>query len=522
MVHAAAAASTTMTLVMAEKDQPVYRDFLGLDRGVVLTSKQQQQPEATNTLYSTTTASDHPHAVLLRRSRIVSSSSGAAAGGFDSEAAALGDHDLETGFVTATTTTRGGASTSGTGTTSGRFETSSAPGYVSPSSFGLALPASCSSDPGSVGWQVCSTSSLQHHGIRSAFCKPDFVDGSSKAAWKKRDYAAAAVIHDHCGSRESLQAECLEAMQENSSVVPPQKMARIEQHKSRKYAEVLPPSIVDDLRLSMQPPPQQSSGNPPLWLQQASSKQPSDVLNRVAMHEGSSQTRQQQLVVHGTNSGQLQVPSRMTHLGACAEREAERTRETAAVSIREHTGILSPPIITRPAADEGSRTGLKGSPLVGLISNSSAGGNAPVPAGSSGPPPPLLPRKPMNSTASGSGSDSRLPTIRQGLPPTSRQLTIFYGGQAHVFDNVPSDKAEFILALAGSHGKSWSTTSSPRPAASVPDSASEGSLSALEKEKTVQSHGGSVSGRRSLPLSTDGQTLLRGYANAGNVTGCPS
>ncbi len=148
MVHAAAAASTTMTLVMAEKDQPVYRDFLGLDRGVVLTSKQQQQPEATNTLYSTTTASD-PHAVLLRRSRIVSSSSGAAAGGFDSEAAALGDHDLETGFVTATTTTRGGASTSGTGTTSGRFETSSAPGYVSPSSFGLALPASCSSDPGS-------------------------------------------------------------------------------------------------------------------------------------------------------------------------------------------------------------------------------------------------------------------------------------------------------------------------------------------------------------------------------------
>jgi hypothetical protein len=83
-------------------------------------------------------------------------------------------------------------------------------------------------------------------------------------------------------------------------------------------------------------------------------------------------------------------------------------------------------------------------------------------------------------------------------------------------------QAEFILALAGSHGKSWSTTSSPRPAASVPDSASEGSLSALEKEKTVQSHGGSVSGRRSLPLSTDVQTLLRGYANAGNGTGCPS
>ncbi len=77
--------------------------------------------------------------------------------------------------------------------------------------------------------------------------------------------------------------------------------------------------------------------------------------------------------------------------------------------------------------------------------------------------------------------------------------------------------------MAGSHGKSWSSTYSPRPAASVPDSAQEGSLSALEKEKTVQSlRGGSVSGGRGLPLSTDVQALLRGCVNTANGTGRPT
>ncbi|RWW90768.1 hypothetical protein BHE74_00000249 [Ensete ventricosum] len=39
-----------------------------------------------------------------------------------------------------------------------------------------------------------------------------------------------------------------------------------------------------------------------------------------------------------------------------------------------------------------------------------------------------------------------------------RQMTIFYSGQAHVFDNVHPNKADVILALAGSNGISWSTT----------------------------------------------------------------
>ncbi|CAK9203952.1 unnamed protein product [Sphagnum troendelagicum] len=215
---------------------------------------------------------------------------------------------------------------------------------------------------------------------------------------------------------------------------------------------------------------------------------------------------------NNNNSGSLlQVltplpPSlRISHLGACAEREESRAAAAAAVVVsRDNNAGMSPPIITRPAADEGSQTGLKGSSLLaGLINNNST--PAVPAAGSSGPPP--LPRRPVKPAPSA----------------TRKLLTIFYGGQAHVFDDVPSNKAEAILAMAGLHGKSWSSTYLPRPAVSVPDSAQEGSLSVLEKEKTVQSlRGGSVSGGRGLPLSTDVQALLRGCVNTANGTARPT
>lgn len=91
-----------MTLVMAEKDQPIFRDFLGLGR--VDDVKQAEF-----------TSSD-----VLRVSRT--------SPGFESEG------DAET------------SATRGSSGTSGRFETCSAPGHLSPP-FGLALPSS--SDPGS-------------------------------------------------------------------------------------------------------------------------------------------------------------------------------------------------------------------------------------------------------------------------------------------------------------------------------------------------------------------------------------
>ncbi|CAM6031581.1 unnamed protein product [Sphagnum compactum] len=375
-----------MTLVMAEKDhQPVFRDFLGLDRGV---TKQQQQLQYT----ATTTTSD-----------VVAGRSSRSSAGFESEE---GDEDVET-FATRTTA----AASSGT---SGRFEaSSSAPqGYYK---------SDC--------YPLCNFFSFSQ-------------------------------------------------------------VARIERQKSQKYGEVVPSSIVDDLRLSMQPPRLSSAVNPP-WLQQPSKPE-------VANRNGSIKLDDPRLLPSNNNSG-LQVPPRISRLGACAEREERAAAAAAAAAAvsRENTQ-MSPPIM-RPAADEGSRTGIKGSPLIGLINNINSA--TPVPAGSSGGPPPL-PQGPTNS---------------------SRHLTIFYGGQAHVFDDVPSDKVEAILALAGSHGKSWSTIYAPRPAASVPDSASEGSLSTLEKEKSVHSRGGSVTGGRSLPLSRDLQTLQQhGFANMGNGMGCPT
>ncbi|CAM6035013.1 unnamed protein product [Sphagnum compactum] len=424
-----------MALVMAENEQPVFRDFLGLDRGV--TSKQQQQQqqqqqaEECYTSATTTTTSD----VVLRATSRSSV-------GFDSE----GDVG----------TTRGSSETGG------RFETASAPGYVTPP-FGLALPSS--SDPGSgddpfcccslascslslFGWQRCnSTSSLQQQQpgmMRSAFfCKPDFDNSNSSKAVsnkKKREYGSGN------GSRESSSLQ--ERLQTSQSEVP-RLLHSSNNNNSGSLLQVLTP---------------------------------------------------------------LPPSLRFSHLGACTEREESRAAAAAAVVVsRDKNTGMSPPIITRPAADEGSQTGLKGSSLLaGLINNNST---PVVPAaGSSGPPP--LPRRPVKPAPSGGLADSILPS-------TTLLLTIFYGGQAHVFDDVPSNKAEAILAMAGSHGKSWSSSYSPRPAASVPDSAQEGSLSALEKEKTVQSlRGGSGSGGRGLPLSTDVQALLRGCVNTANSTGC--
>jgi hypothetical protein len=75
-------------------------------------------------------------------------------------------------------------------------------------------------------------------------------------------------------------------------------------------------------------------------------------------------------------------------------------------------------------------------------------------------------------------------------------------------------QAQAIMALAGSNGRSWCTTYSPRPTASVPDStASEDSWMRLEKNKD-QAAGKSLSGG-SLSLCSEVQTLLRGLAKSG-------
>ncbi|KAK4375247.1 hypothetical protein RND71_005924 [Anisodus tanguticus] len=146
-----------------------------------------------------------------------------------------------------------------------------------------------------------------------------------------------------------------------------------------------------------------------------------------------------------------------------------------------------PSTIYQAAADEGSRTGIKGS---GILSSINASGGISDRSLSGVP---LTGAK--KSGLHLSDLESSNPS-RQGSSPAGSQMAIFYGGQAHVFDNVHPNKepkiglanplenklqydnslphnmtefpamyqADVIMALAGSNGGSWSTTYAPKPA----------------------------------------------------------
>ncbi|GMI81162.1 hypothetical protein HRI_001785700 [Hibiscus trionum] len=118
---------------------------------------------------------------------------------------------------------------------------------------------------------------------------------------------------------------------------------------------------------------------------------------------------------------------------------------------------VGPSGISQAAADEGSRTGIKGPGILTSINASSV----PTEKGSSG----IVPSgERLKSGARISETESLVSPSQQGLTTASRQMTIFYAGQAHVFDEVHPNKADVIMALAGSNGGSWSTTYSPKSA----------------------------------------------------------
>ncbi|XP_019056862.1 PREDICTED: protein TIFY 8 isoform X2 [Tarenaya hassleriana] len=104
----------------------------------------------------------------------------------------------------------------------------------------------------------------------------------------------------------------------------------------------------------------------------------------------------------------------------------------------------APSLISHSAADEGSRTGMKG-PVISSSLN--------LERTSSGVTPNASKFEPFSPSSSCGWKD---------LTTCTRQMTIFYGGQAHVFDDVHPNKADVIMALAGSNGGSWSTGFSPK------------------------------------------------------------
>ncbi|KAG2249889.1 hypothetical protein Bca52824_089517 [Brassica carinata] len=89
-------------------------------------------------------------------------------------------------------------------------------------------------------------------------------------------------------------------------------------------------------------------------------------------------------------------------------------------------------VVAQTAADEGSRTGMKCPRITSSLQCQTR----------------------VKSNVLPLQGDTR---NRKELTSSTKQMTIFYGGQAHVFDDVHPNKADVIMALAGSSGGSWST-----------------------------------------------------------------
>lgn len=106
--------------------------------------------------------------------------------------------------------------------------------------------------------------------------------------------------------------------------------------------------------------------------------------------------------------------------------------------------------MSQPAADEGSRTGIKGSGVLNIVATKSGPAERNLSS--------ILPSSNRPNSTQINEPDPSNPLRYHARENGGRQMTIFYAGQAHVFDDVHPNKAEIIMALAGSNGGSWSTT----------------------------------------------------------------
>ncbi|KAL1346833.1 hypothetical protein HN51_020368 [Arachis hypogaea] len=114
-----------------------------------------------------------------------------------------------------------------------------------------------------------------------------------------------------------------------------------------------------------------------------------------------------------------------------------------------------PSFISQSAADEGSRTGIKGPGILSSINPTALGIEKSSSAG-------FLGGSRTKTVSNVVDPESSTLPSQHGQKSSSRQMTIFYGGQAHVFDDVHPHKADVIMSLAGSNGGSWSTAFSPK------------------------------------------------------------
>lgn len=291
-----------------------------------------------------------------------------------------------------------------------------------------AAAPSCSSDPGSERMSCGKWEGV--HGNMGTLENNRSVGGGKK--------------------RETSSSSLRESLQDTSESPRGIKMSRFESKDDRRGRQ-----HDDDVLLGMQPP------RPTATCQNSTT--PSMGVNPDLL----ASKKWERPVFVNTGPG-VYSPSRLTHLGSYQ-------KNTSANMSRENTVV--PAVVPQIPADEGSRTGLKGSSLANLMNNSpsaTASRNTSGQSLSAG----------SSKFLSGNGvQESSIPSSPQGVASASRQLTIFYAGQAHVFDDIHPSKADAILTLAGSNGRSWSTTYSPRPRSTLQSLATEGNILSVEREK---------------------------------------
>ncbi|KAJ6846647.1 protein TIFY 8 [Iris pallida] len=187
----------------------------------------------------------------------------------------------------------------------------------------------------------------------------------------------------------------------------------------------------NDMPFGMQPPPRPTSS---LILHPPVSSRPDSLISRwersLPMNPGPG----------------MHFPSRFGHSGTTMDRISS--------SYAHKEAGMGSILISQDAADEGSRTGKKGSGILSIINPSSSGAGDKNTTG----------MQPCNSRPKAQMIElesSNVPS-HYNMAPSTRQMTIFYAGQAHVFDDVHPNKADVIMALAGSNGGSWSTSYSPK------------------------------------------------------------
>ncbi|KAJ7516826.1 hypothetical protein O6H91_21G000400 [Diphasiastrum complanatum] len=344
----------------------------------------------------------------------------------------------------------------------------SAPGPLSGAGAGPTTLAN-SSDPSSEIWRHLKAGVEAHQGSKG-FSYKEFEHDNGK----KRDPSAS---RDSLRGSLHFNAEVLESSR-------PSKISRSKQKEDHRRGHGDPSSLSGDLHLSMQPPRPSPSGQP--WIQTSVIKP--DLTTGASKHVESSRPV-------GFNSP-LPIGGRLNHVGTSGEKSSPK--ENAA-------GFSSLP---QPPADEGSRTGLQGAGIAHLLNA------CPTKLVSVDPSTQAAAASQSKVPSRNAGSESALPSSHQIAAPATRQLTIFYGGQAHVFDDVTPDKADAILLLARSNGRSWSTTYAHRPSASNNSIASETRELERQKEKTASCRT-SMNKTGSNALPTDVQSLLQGLARAG-------